>query len=234
MLKNFLRSNSFMSFVSWFISCYLRFVKLTSKIVIEPADIYEHLSKDWPIIVTLWHAHLFLGPIVPTPKGTRTKFLVSRHRDGEIVARLARHFGLGVIRGSGSPAKQVASKGGASSFREMVRTLDEGMSIGITADVPKIGFKVGRGVVALAQATGRPIYPLAMLTSNRCIFKKAWDRTVFPLPFSRLVFVMGAPARVGTDTNEMGVETARRQVEIELEKISARACFLTDKAVRSG
>jgi lysophospholipid acyltransferase (LPLAT)-like uncharacterized protein len=233
MLKKLLRSNFFMNLLSLLAAGYLRFVRLTSIYIVDPPDAYDHIRKDWPMIFALWHSHLFLGPVLTYPKGTHTKFLVSRHRDGELVARLAKHFKLGVIRGSGSPSRQVASKGGASSFREMARALEEGASIGITADVPKTGFKVGRGVVALAQASGRPVYPIAMLTSRRYVFEKAWDRAAFPLPFNRLVFVTGTAVRVDANADEMTIEKTRREIEIELEKISARACFLADKAART-
>lgn len=234
MLRKFLRSNSFMNFASVLAVAYLRFVRLTSKLIVDPVDGVDLIAKDWPIIYALWHSHLFLGPISPYPEGKHTKYLVSRHRDAELFAHVTQRFGFSITRGSGSPQQQVAAKGGASALREMARTLKQGISIGTTADVPKIGYKVGRGVIALAQMTGRPIYPVAMLTSNRFIFKKSWDRTVLPLPFGRFAFVVGAPFRIDAEADEAAREIARQQLEKELEKASARACFLADKSVRSG
>lgn len=233
MLKRFLRSGFFIGFVSLMIATYLRFVRFTSTLIVDPPHIYDRMGKDWPVIFTLWHGQLFLGPIMRYPKRTKTKFLVSRHRDGEMVSRIAQYCGLGVIRGSGSPAKQVVNKGGAVSLREMLRALEEGASIGITADVPKIGFKVGAGVVMLARMSSRSIYPIAMISSRRKIMKKAWDRSFIPLPFGRLVFVVGEPVRVEADADEDLLEQKRRQVEKGLEKATERACSLADKSSKT-
>jgi lysophospholipid acyltransferase (LPLAT)-like uncharacterized protein len=233
MFKRLLRSNFFITFASGLAAGYLYFVRLTSRIIIEPDGIYDRAAKDWPVIFTLWHGQLFLGPVVPYPKNTRTKFLVSRHRDGEFIARIAQSCGLGVIRGSGSPQRQVRAKGGASSFREMMRTLENGTSIGITADVPKIGFKVGPGVAALARASGRTIYPMAIVSSRHLVIDNSWDKTLLPLPFGRIALVVGKCINVPEQNDDIALESARQEIEAELEKATARACLLTGKIYKA-
>ncbi len=233
MLKRLLRSNFFLELVGWLGAAYLRLVRATSKLVVEPADIYERAEKDWPIITTLWHGQLFMAPMIYS-KNEKVALLVSRHRDGEIVARIARHCGFEAIRGSGSPERQVAAKGGAGAFRQMVRMLEAGASIGMTADVPKIAEKAGRGVIALAQASGRPIYPLALMTSRGHIFEKSWDRACLPLPFGRLALVAGEPLHIPPDADENELETARRTLEERLKRATERACHLSDKPYKMG
>jgi len=75
----------------------------------------------------------------------------------------------------------------------MIETLAEGINVAMTADVPKIARRVGKGVIAIARHSGRPIFPIAMATSNR-ITLKSWDKASLNLPFSRGAAVAGGAA----------------------------------------
>ena len=49
---------------------------------------------------------------------------------------------------------------------------------------PKVARVAGRGIVKIAQASGCPIYPIAVATNHRIVMNN-WDRTTVNLPFSR-------------------------------------------------
>src|SRR5262245_66393294 len=83
---------------------YLRLVWKTSRFVVEPADIYEHVVDELPIIITMWHGQHFLLPFIR--QGHPAKVLVSRHRDGEVNAIAAERLGVGTIRGSGDSKRR--------------------------------------------------------------------------------------------------------------------------------
>ena len=72
---------------------YLRLVWKTSSFVTEPADIYERVTPDLPVILAMWHGQHFLIPFIKRPPH-RAKVLISRHRDGELNARVAERLGL--------------------------------------------------------------------------------------------------------------------------------------------
>ena len=80
---------------------YLRLVWKTSRVIVEPAGFYEHIDRELPIIVAMWHGQHFMAPFLKR-KQHRVKVLISRHRDGEINAIAAEHLGIETIRGSGS------------------------------------------------------------------------------------------------------------------------------------
>ena len=65
----------------------------------------------------------------------------------------------------------------------------------MTADVPKIARVCGEGIVTLARLSGRPIVPVAVVTSRRIDFE-SWDRASLGLPFGRGAMVLGEPIRV--------------------------------------
>src|SRR5262245_61280507 len=76
---------------------YLRFVWRTNRFTIEPADFYEHIGPELPIIVAMWHGQHFMVPFLRRPQD-KCKTLISRHRDGEMNAIAVERLGLQAIR----------------------------------------------------------------------------------------------------------------------------------------
>jgi lysophospholipid acyltransferase (LPLAT)-like uncharacterized protein len=205
---------------------YLRLILKTTRFAVEPPDIYARAEADLPIILTMWHGHHFMMPFIKRD-GDRAKVLISRHRDGEINAIAAERLGIGTIRGSGSHAFEHYRKGGTGAFRAMLDALADGYTVALTADVPKIARVAGLGIVKLAAASGRAIYPVACSTHHR-IELNNWDRTEIHLPFGRGAYVAAEPVRVAADADDVALETARRLVEDRLNEVMRRARELAD------
>jgi lysophospholipid acyltransferase (LPLAT)-like uncharacterized protein len=79
----------------------------------------------------------------------------------------------------------------------------------------------GRGVVLLAQASGRPIYPVAVATS-RYIKLNNWDRSAANLPFGHFAVAVDDPIRVSARADVETIENARREVEAGLNRATER------------
>jgi lysophospholipid acyltransferase (LPLAT)-like uncharacterized protein len=222
------RESLFVRSVAALLSGYLRVIWKTSKFTYEPErdEFYARLEPDLPVIVTAWHGQHFLVPFVRRPQD-RAKALFSSHRDAEINAIAVESLGAGTIRGSGDPAGRFDRKGGVRAFLAMRRALEAGWSLVITADVPKITRVAGRGIVLLARASGRPIYPVAVATSGRIVLNN-WDRSAVNLPFSRGAIVLGDPVRVPANADAAGLEACRRQVEDSLNRATQRAYEIVD------
>ncbi len=205
---------------------YLRLVYNTSKLVTEPADIYERVIPDLPVILAMWHGQHFMAPFIKRAEH-RAKTLISRHRDGEMNAIAAARLGVETIRGSGDHGGEFHRKGGIAAYKEMLRALADGYNVALTADVPKVARVAGPGIVRLARDSGRPIYPVAIATSRRFVLDN-WDRSVINLPFSRLAGVVGEPVRVAAGSSDAELEQARHAVEISLNAATARAYAIAD------
>jgi lysophospholipid acyltransferase (LPLAT)-like uncharacterized protein len=205
---------------------YLRLVYKTSRLVTEPADIYERVIPDLPVILAMWHGQHFMAPFIKRPH-LPAKTLISRHRDGEMNAIAAEWLGIETIRGSGDHGNGFHRKGGVGAYREMLDALAEGYSVALTADVPKVARVAGPGIVRLARDSGRPIYPVAIASSRRFEFDN-WDRSVMNLPFSRMAGVVGTPIRVAATRDEAVLEAARLDVEASLNAATARAYSIAD------
>jgi lysophospholipid acyltransferase (LPLAT)-like uncharacterized protein len=139
----------------------------------------------------------------------------------------ASRLGVLPIRGSGSSGRDFLKKGGVAGFKQMLEALAAGYNVALTADIPKISRIAGRGIVQLARASGRPIYPVAVATS-RYIELHTWDRSVFNLPFGRFAIAVGEPVRVASDADESAVEDAQRLVESRLNGTTERAYAIAE------
>jgi lysophospholipid acyltransferase (LPLAT)-like uncharacterized protein len=126
------------------------------------------------------------------------------------------------VRGSGGRSHRVRDKGGAPAMLALRRLLDDGATVCMTADVPKRARVAGRGIVALARLTGRPIAPVAVVTSRRFDFR-SWDRASLGKPFGRGAIVIGDFIHVPADADSSTLEAARLAVQNGLDAVHARA-----------
>lgn len=207
------------------LAAWLKTVHATSRFVASPPDLYAGVRDLNPYIVAMWHGDAFLLPFMQ-PKGHRFSVLVSRSKDGEIIAETLERLGTSIIRGSGGRANSQLRRGGPQALRQMLEVLKGGNSVGMTADVPRTNRRAGRGIVALARLSGRPIVPVAIATS-RTLRLKTWDLTAINLPFSRGAYVVGDPIWVPSDADEPAQEASRTAIETALNEAHRRAAILT-------
>jgi lysophospholipid acyltransferase (LPLAT)-like uncharacterized protein len=104
------------------------------------------------IIFSFWHGRMLMLPFIK-PEGPVT-IMVSRHKDGELISRLLKRFGIGSARGS-------TTRGGMSALKEIIRLARKGHSIAFSPDGPRGPRYVAQmGVIQAAAVTGLPIYPI--------------------------------------------------------------------------
>lgn len=203
---------------------YLALVRATTRFATEPANFPIELGPHLPAIAALWHGQHFMSHVA-WPKGAKVAALISRHEDAEFNAVVLQRLGVIPVRGSGGVAYKMRKRGGMVALREMLRLMQDGATIVMTADIPKRARRAGDGVIALARLSGRPIFPMAVVLSRR-IDIQSWDRASVPLPFGRGAMVFGEAIRVARDADDAAQEAARRQLEAALDAVHARAYAL--------
>jgi lysophospholipid acyltransferase (LPLAT)-like uncharacterized protein len=150
----------------------------------------EYLDSGKPVIYAFWHRFQFL--LVYSHRGQGIRPLISRSRDGELIARSTERMGFRPIRGS-------SSRGGAAALLEVINSVRAGERVSFTPDGPKGPFRsVHPGVIAAARKTGAPLQPLAWAGTRVKEFA-SWDRFLVPKPFGRLVVYSGSPVFIGKD-----------------------------------
>ncbi len=149
---------------------------------------WEQIEKDRPVFIALYHGELLpltlYGAFRP-----KLATLVSRHADGEIIARVLQRLGYHTVRGSTDEGRY---KGGSRALREIISLVREGYNIALTVDGPKGPCcKVKEGIIYAAWFTKRPIYPVRIGIKGFTL--PTWDRFKVPLPFSELEIRLGNP-----------------------------------------
>lgn len=112
--------------------------------------------------------------------------IISRHFDGELIARFIGLLGGGALRGS-------SSRGGKEVLHLALRSLESGRDIALTPDGPRgPRHSVAHGIVTIATLKKAPIVTLNCRAS-RCWTMRSWDHFCIPKPFSTLEFYFGEP-----------------------------------------
>ena len=201
---------------------YLKLVRRSNRFVVEPRDLDLSAAIYHPAIIAMWHGQHLMMPFARAPSIARVYAMVSRHRDAGFQATALRWFRIEPIRGSGARGDRVREKGGAKALIGLKRLIDGGATVAMTADVPKVARVAGLGIVTLARISGRPIVPIAVVTSRRFDFN-SWDRASVGLPFGRGAIVVGEPIHVPADADDAAMEAARLAVQSALDAAHARA-----------
>ncbi|MBI2113818.1 MAG: lysophospholipid acyltransferase family protein [candidate division NC10 bacterium] len=178
----------------------------------------QHPEACWArgerVIVAFWHGRLLMMPFVYP--GQPVAILISHHRDGEYITRIAERFGFTVVRGS-------TTRGGARAFKQLIHALRGGRNAVITPDGPKGPRQRAKsGVVELARLSGMPILPVAFGAWPRTILK-SWDQFLVPCPFGRGVYVWGEPIYVPGNADQAAVEKFQSLLAERLDALLVEA-----------
>jgi lysophospholipid acyltransferase (LPLAT)-like uncharacterized protein len=203
--------------IGFLLSTYLTLVHKTGRFVTVPKDLDAHIADEKPLIAAMWHGQHLMMPLARPRTMGPLAVLISRHEDAGAQAIAASRLGITPVRGSGGPGERQYDKGGVPAMRQLIRLLDEGTSIAMTADVPKRARVAGLGIVTLARLSGRPIVPTAVVLKRRIQFD-TWDRATLGLPFSRVVVVARDPIRLARDADDATIEAARLAVQQGLDE----------------
>ena len=192
---------------------YMTFVGWTTRSRTYGGDIPQriHAGKE-RFIYAFWHQRQVY--FTWSHRDSTAAILVSKSKDGELIAETMRLSRIDAVRGS-------SSRGGAAAAREMVDILNSGKDAGITPDGPKgPARQVKEGAVRVAQLSGAPILPLTNALSNKLEISKAWDRFQIPLPFGRAVLIYGEPIYVGSNDD---LAAKADELKAALDRITAEA-----------
>ncbi len=199
------------------ISGVLWLISKTVRIEYVNADgLFARWARGEQLILAFWHNRVVMMPIACQGRGRKVCIMNSQSRDGEIATRALERWGVRSVRGS-------ATRGGAGGFLQLVNAFRDGYDLAVVPDGPRgPRYAVKRGVVHLGKATGAPIIPLAYGATRRRQLRN-WDRLIIPLPFSRIVYVVGEPLEVPRHIDGEEAEALRIELEQRLKAVTAAA-----------
>ena len=154
-----------------------------------------------PVVFTLWHGQLL--PLLMMHRHEGVSILISEHRDGEIIARIAERLGYTTVRGS-------TTRGGERALLGLARVLQQGGDVAVTPDGPRgPARRFAPGALVAAQRGGGTILPIAA-SASRAWRLRSWDAFLVPKPFARVTVAYATPTRVEAPSPRAAAEQAPR------------------------
>jgi hypothetical protein len=164
-------------------------------------------------IYIFWHEYL-LFPLYLRGH-CNLAMLLSRHRDAEILARVAYHLGFECVRGS-------TNRGSSSALRQLLQR-SQSMHLALTPDGPRgPRRRLAQGPIYLAAKMGLPIVAMGF-GYQRPWRALSWDRFAIPRPFSRARAIVGPQIHIPPILSREETEQYRMRLERLLEQLTREA-----------
>jgi hypothetical protein len=171
---------------------------------------HQYIDDDGPFIGVVWHKDFLFA--LDFFRRRKIVAMVSRSKDGELVARALHRLGYRTVRGS-------SSLGGREARVELTELVRQGWGSAIIADGPKGPARTAKiGCILAARDSGAPIIPWGCHAEPH-IRLRNWDQTLIPKPCSRVTVAFGDPIRVAPDADREACERARLLVDQRMEEL---------------
>ncbi len=142
------------------------------------------MNSGRPLVMITWHGRLLMSTWHMRNRGIVS--MISRSRDGELVARVVQKLGYRVVRGS-------SSRGGSEAAREMLDEIRSGRIAAMICDGPRGPiYKMKPGAPFLAMQANAVVVPV-MASADRAWIFRSWDRFTVPKPFARVHIFYDSP-----------------------------------------
>jgi len=144
----------------------------TLSVTVKNSEFLEELAKENKnFIVAFWHGTMLLPWYLHRNKNIAA--LISKSKDGDLLARLLKSWNYQVIRGS-------SSSGGEIALGIMIDFAKNKNSIAITPDGPRgPAKKLKAGAVVTAKKSGLPLVLIGVGYRNKRILRN-WDSFQIP------------------------------------------------------
>jgi lysophospholipid acyltransferase (LPLAT)-like uncharacterized protein len=163
------------------------------------------------LIYTFWHREIFAATWFWRKRGIVV--MTSQNFDGEYIARIIQWHGYGAARGS-------SSRGAGRALVEMIRCHRAGHDTAFTIDGPRgPRYVAKRGSVILSRASGAAILCFHIALRKTFVFRKSWDQTQFPYPFSPAAVFIAPPIVVSPDADETEQDAKQQEVQLALDEL---------------
>jgi lysophospholipid acyltransferase (LPLAT)-like uncharacterized protein len=171
------------------------------------AEWKERVRQGEPVLLVAWHQQFFSAiRHFKTYTSYQPSLMISRSKDGDLIAGVANRTGWYTARGS-------SSKGGKAALDEMIDRLKEHHLAAHVVDGPKgPAGRIKAGAIRLAHAASATIVPL-YVTADRAWYFRSWDRFFIPKPFARVTIRFGEPIELVPTKGKQAFEEQRLMVE---------------------
>ncbi len=144
--------------------------------------------------------------------------LIAPGRDGDWATEAVKLLGGRVVRGA-------TERGGTQALSRLLRGLpgDDGpLALVVDGPLGPSGIPKG-GAVVCAARTGRPLRPAAAAGRRALVVTRSWSSIWIPVPFTRVVVVIGEPLHVPPGLDRAGRARLVGELTVRLAEARRRA-----------
>lgn len=203
-LANVLKSKLFIKFLYRFIRLYSSTFRLTIE---NEKPWMDHVNTGGRVLLCCWHQQFFSFIYYFKEYGKyKPSLMISRSKDGELIAGIAELTGWVAARGS-------SSKGGMSALKNMIQNLKKTGLAAHIVDGPRgpAGI-VKKGAVFLALDADAMMVPMYAIAEKAWFFN-SWDCFLLPKPFSKVIIRYGEMIKAPENDDDDIVEQHRKRLE---------------------
>jgi len=178
----------------------------------------EHLDHPMGgqerMLVVFWHGKYL--PFFTILRGRGACIFASQSPRGEVIAGICRRFGHHCLT--------IPGHAGEEALHLMREALAGRKLAAMVPDGP-LGpaHQVKHGVIRLAVELGMSLLPASASARPRVVLTRRWDRMEIPLPFSRVLMIIGAPIVIPRDLGGRSMEWWGEHVRDALEAVGEEA-----------
>jgi len=188
----------------------IRAYSWTFRIKVENEDDWlTYLENGGRVLLCIWHQQFFSAiRYFKKYQKYNPSLMISRSKDGEIIAGVAKRTGWHPVRGS-------SSRGGSEALHGMIDRLKTSRLSGHVVDGPRgpAGI-VKSGVIRMAHTTGAMVVPF-FTSADNAWYMNSWDKFMIPKPFAKVTLRFGEMIKLDPSENNEDFEKQR----LHLEKI---------------
>lgn len=138
----------------------------------------------------LWHQQIVAGLFFFYKFRDGQSCIVSSSKDGQFAGYVLGRLGFNIIYGS-------SFKNPILLTRQALKVLREDKQLCIVGDGSRgPAFELKPGVTFLAKTAEVPLYFVECSSTWKIKFKKSWDQSEIPLPFSKIMIKVHSPVKV--------------------------------------
>ena len=191
------------------------------RVAVKNGEVIDKLKKENKnYVLAFWHGTMLLPWYLH--RNTDMTALISKSKDGDLLAKLLKGWNYSVVRGS-------SSEGGNVALGIIIDFARNKNSIAITPDGPKgPAYKLKAGAVITAKKSGLPLVMLGIGIKNKRTLKN-WDKFQIPKFFSVVRAVYSEPIYVERNLNYEQTSGVIKDCEVKLNELQKEAEKLIKK-----
>jgi lysophospholipid acyltransferase (LPLAT)-like uncharacterized protein len=187
---------------------FIRAYSWTFRLRIEnEQDWMAYHARGGTVLLCAWHQQFFAAIRHFKTYGTLSpSLMISKSKDGEIIAGIAERSGWKAVRGS-------SSTDGRQALGVMIDNLKQFRLAAHILDGPRgPAGRVKAGAIQLAHAAQAMIVPI-YAAADKAWYFKSWDKFMLPKPFAKVTLRFGGMIDFNTLNCENDFEAQRLELE---------------------